>query len=128
MPIIFSYDLEAATPAQRNRLQSMFERFGWELVGGSCYRYPKLNSQKKLEDWLNEVVPALMMFRSYVRKRGLVVKKYSVDTHVSTGKGTTHGRGPLSSRDIKWAKPKNAQFGLKKLKRWLSAVEDAVPY
>ena len=127
MPIVFSYDIRTATPTQRNHIQSLFERFGWEGVGGSNYRYPKLQSDEP-EDWLNFVVPALMLFRSYVRKNSLRVTKYSVDTHVSTGKGATRGSGPLASSSMKWETPYNKQFGLKNLKKWMDDVVDAVPY
>lgn len=33
MPVTLSFDLEGAPPVQRNRIQSMFERFGWQNIG-----------------------------------------------------------------------------------------------
>lgn len=42
MPVLLTYDLEGAEQAEYNRLQSMFERLGWEKLGGSSYRYPRL--------------------------------------------------------------------------------------
>lgn len=42
MPVTLSFDIQGASPNQRNRLQSMFERFGWQNLGGSSYRYPTL--------------------------------------------------------------------------------------
>lgn len=85
MPILFSYDLRAADKADHNRLQSAFKRFGWEHLGGSAFRYPALAEDAIQEDWLNHVVPALMVFRAYALSRGAVVTKFSLDAQTSTG-------------------------------------------
>jgi hypothetical protein len=68
MPITLSFDIKGAPPGERNRLQSMFERLGWENLRGSSYRYPPLDEHPKAEDWFNRVVPALMLFRQYLLK------------------------------------------------------------
>jgi hypothetical protein len=55
MPIVLTFDLITALKQDNDhpRLQSMFERFGWQNLGGSAYRYPRLGSKQPVEDWLN---------------------------------------------------------------------------
>jgi hypothetical protein len=67
MPITISYDLKTEDTNHRNYIRSMFERFGWKRLGGSVLRYEVGENEE--EDWLNDVVPALMLFRSYVVAR-----------------------------------------------------------
>jgi len=139
MPILFSYDLENAITTDYNRLQSMFERFGWERIGGSCFRYPTLEKVKvsrtrrtpkktstiPREDWLDAVIPALMCFRAYVRKRKLRISKFSIDSHVSTG---AKGEQPRSSNTLILSKPGNNSFGEKNLRDWVNATTQAIQY
>ncbi len=132
MPVIFSYDIEDAQNIDHNRLQSMFERFGWERIGGSCYRYPVLprvskspsTQQPIREDWLNCVVPALMCFRSFLKKRKLRLTKHSLNSHVSTG---SHGAQILDGAKLKFGAAA-AAFGEKNLRDWVDACVDAIPY
>jgi hypothetical protein len=35
MPITVTFDIHGAPPPEYNRLQSMFERLGWENLGGT---------------------------------------------------------------------------------------------
>lgn len=136
MPIIFSYDLDEAPPADHNRLQSIFERFGWERIGGSCYRYPPLprivNGKLKAaagapvrEDWLNSVVPAIMCFRAYILRRKLRLTKHSIDIQTSSG---SHGAQPGLPSKIKLRQPNQKAFGEKNLRGWLASVTNAIPY
>ena len=53
MPIVLTYELKAFNTATRNRIQSLFERLGWENLGGSSYRYPQLGANQPTEDWFN---------------------------------------------------------------------------
>jgi hypothetical protein len=134
MPIIFSYDLAGIVNADYNRIQSMFERFGWERIGGSCYRYPSLprvpvhrgaRQQPPREDWLNNVVPALMCFRAYVLKRGLRLTKHSMDIQTSTG---SHGARIRTANRLQLETPGSAAFGERQLRTWMDAATDAIPY
>ena len=139
MPILFSYDITNAQSVDHNRLQSMFQRFGWENIGGSCYRYPKLPPMRRRagrligrgtrsqtrEDWLDEVIPALMCFRAYVKKRRLRVAKYSLDSHVSTG---AKGIQPMSGSRIHFHTSSSNAFGAKNLRDWIDHVSDGIPY
>ncbi len=61
MPVILTLDVENAGPGEHNRIQSAFERLGWEALGGTAYRYPKLGAEQPTEDWFNHVIPALML-------------------------------------------------------------------
>jgi hypothetical protein len=145
MPVLLTYDLEGAGPAEFNRLQSMFERLGWEKLGGSSYRYPRLGTTgQPVEDWLNHVVPALMLFRTFVIKSSSDLRQFTLDVQSSSGyqKSTNFGSAPLSGSDMKTATtkakkstakakkldkkiytPTNTSFGEKNLIEWLDEVE-----
>ncbi len=127
MPIMFSYNLTGQEPVDNNHIQSMLERLGWESVGGSSYRYPPLAARSGPEDWFNNVVPALMLFRAYVLKRNLVVPKFSLDVTTSTGLSDAPAGAAPAARPL-LSPPGNGSFGEQKLKDWLDAVTSAVPY
>jgi hypothetical protein len=78
MPITVSYDLAAADTNERNYIRSMFERFCWDRLGGSVFRY-SLTDETGQEDWLNDVIPALMIFRSYCIARNITVRYFTLD-------------------------------------------------
>lgn len=128
MPVMLSYNLTGHQGINNTHIQSMLERFGWENVGGSSYRYPPLDdrSTPRPEDWFNHVVPALMLFRAYVLKQGLTVSHFSLDASVSTGFNGRHGAVPQDDPGL--AQPNNGAFGEKNLRDWLSAATAAVPY
>ena len=145
MPVLLTYDLEGASTAEFNRLQSMFERLGWEKLGGTSYRYPRLGTtDQPVEDWLNHVVPALMLFRAFAIKSSSELTQFSLDVQSSSGyqKSTKFGSAPLSGSDMKEAtvkamkstsetkkklkkfySPKNPAFGEKNLIDWLDDLE-----
>ena len=81
MPVTISYDFKNAKPNDRTYIRSMRERFGWQRLGGSVFRYPHSAASDTAvgEDWLNAVVPALMFFRSFVLHRRLRLTKFTVD-------------------------------------------------
>ena len=127
MPIMFSYELQQAQPEHHNHIQSAFERLGWESVGGSCYRFPTIGADPTTpEDWMNCVVPALMLFRSYALKRSLVIQKFSLDAQTSTGAsggvllhdGDHHPFDPGASN----------RFGEQNLRDWLKDTVTRIPY
>ena len=124
MPVVLTFDLRGATPLQRNRIQSFFERFGWQNLGGSSYRYPRLGSPEPVEDWFNQVVPALMLFRAFVRSSGCPLTKYTLDIQSSSGfdPGTEFGRSPASAADIQLTAPTNMAFGEQQLRTWIDGV------
>jgi hypothetical protein len=145
MPVLLTYDLQGAETAEFNRLQSMFERLGWEKLGGSSYRYPRLGTtDQPVEDWLNHVVPALMLFRAFAIKSAAELKQFTLDIQSSSGyqKSTDFGCTPLSGTEMKTLtrqaekatgkskklgkklyKPGNTSFGEKNLIEWIDEIE-----
>src|SRR5436189_6282531 len=88
MPITLTFDIDGDSihdPNDRNRIIACFDRFGWEHVGGSAWRYPALGTANVSEDWMNHVVPALMYFRSLVEHAGLNVYNFTIDAHSEAG-------------------------------------------
>lgn len=81
MPVTVSYDLEAAGNNHHAYIRSMFERYGWRRFGGSLLRYDgRIVGGEKQEDWLNDVAPALMFFRSYLLRHNLTLKFFTLDS------------------------------------------------
>lgn len=124
MPVVITFDIAGATPTHHNQIQSLFERFGWENLGGTSYRYPPLTKVQPIEDWFNHVVPALMLFRAYSLKHK-VIRKFSLDVQSSTGFNpeTVAGTAPVEGRDILLCKPSVGTFGKKKLVKWIEDIE-----
>ena len=123
MPVIFSYDLDDATPEEHNRLASLFTRLGWHALGGTAFRYPPLGSTHSPEDWFNNVIPALMLFRAFAVKTGKV-KSFTIDSQSSSGFGTSpsYGSPPKAASAVHLHPPTNNSFGKRKLQQWLDAV------
>ena len=125
-----SYNFEGADGVHNSRIQSMFERFGWQQIGGSCYRYPQLADVPPVEDWLNHVIPALMLFRTYVAGHGLKMSKLTIDAHSSTGVDIEQrvGTQPFAGGAIAshLQRPANHQFGKENLVKWIESIP--VPY
>ena len=124
MPILFSFDIKGAPPGERNRLQSFFERLGWENVGGSSYRYPPLGTQPQTEDWFNCVIPALMLFRAFILRSGRRLTKFSLDTQSSTGynRASKYGRRPRAGAKMSFESTSQPAFGARNLREWLEQV------
>jgi hypothetical protein len=138
MPVLFTFDIRGAPPPERRRVQSFLERFGWENIGGSSYRYPRRGTRDQpVEDWLNHVVPALMLFRCYILSSGRQLPRFTIDVQSSVGfnEATQFGLGPKPGTGVrrrrprirvKLYKPTTSAFGEKKLRNWLESV--AYPY
>jgi hypothetical protein len=132
MPLVFTFDLKDYGPSDHAQIKSFFERFGWQNLGGSAYRYPKLGTtDQPVEDWFNHVIPALMLFRSYVLNTGHALESYTLDAHSSAGfdpsqANQAFGSPPLKSNDMILYEPITLQFGRKKLRDWLDGI--AYPY
>ena len=129
MPVVITFDLKGAKPKEANRIQSFFERFGWENLGGSSYRYPRLGTDDQpVEDWMNHVIPALMLFRSYAITSGKLTK-YTLDVNTSTGYSpdSNYGRPAASGANAPLYEPKQVAFGKQKLKDWLDSVTFPYP-
>jgi hypothetical protein len=109
MPVNFFFKLKDARPDQK-QIGVLFERLGWERLDAASFRYPRLTDESgevSLEDWFNHVVPALMLFRSYVVTHRLVVEKISLDAFTSTGyrREPEVGNPPLAADQVKLYQP-----------------------
>ena len=132
MPITISYDLTAAAPHHRNYVRSMLERFAWERLGGSVFRYTgRVKNKKREEDWLNDVVPALMFFRSYIIKHEIQLKFFTLDTSSIaridfSDAGATLGNQPLAGEDLLFKTPSNIQSSVKRIRRMVDVCVDVL--
>ena len=129
MPIVVTFDLKKPTSNDLNRLRGLFERLGWERLGNTAYRYPKLHSQHPTEDWFNHVIPALMLLRAFARyapQTGCTVERFSIDVQSSTGYNPITGVGtlPSSSAQTAFSQPSRSgrAFGKQQLDAWLDAI------
>lgn len=129
MPIIVTFDLSRPSPSDLNRIRGFFERLGWEHLGNTAYRYPKLHGQHATEDWFNHVIPALMLLRAFARfapTTGCFVEKFSIDVQSSTGFNpvTNVGTPPLPAEQITFSQPSRSgrAFGKQQLDAWLDAI------
>ena len=128
MAVVLTFDLTTADINDYGRLKAMFERFGWESLGGSAYRYPRLGTHDRpIDDWLNHVVPALMLFRTYVTSRpDGTLQKFTIDTNSSSGykRSTGFGSPPLVANEAAPYDPVNkGHFGKKNLRDWLDGLD-----
>lgn len=125
MPVVLTFDIEGAPPQERNRIQSLFERLGWQNLGGSSYRYPRLGADQPVEDWFNHVLPALMLFRAYLQKSARPLTKFTLDVQSSTGYQQAHpfGHPPRAGGNVTLYDDANAAFGKENLIAWLDGVD-----
>jgi len=133
MPVLFSYNITGTDPAISNRIQSIFERLGWQNIGGSSYRYPPLGTNPAIpEDWFNCVVPALMAFRSFILKHDATVsvQKFSLDVQSSTGQDPLNNTSAAIRRADRSNFSQNAleTFGAQNLENWINGTIDTIPY
>ena len=126
MPIHVTFDLMGAGPHDLGRIQSMFERFGWQRLGESSYRYPRADDKTIHEDWLNRVIPALMLFRTYVVTSGRQLSNFSIFATTSAILDTNAGIGTAPTNELELWQPTNQKFGAKNLWAWLDSI--SYPY
>ena len=135
MPVLITYDIESAGRDNHARIQSIFQRFGWEHISGSCFRYPALGISEQFarddqstEDWLNRVVPALMLFRSYVLAAGITISKFAIEVNSSSGYSNNDGKKrPLGFDDMKLYGSNQSNFGDGPLKEWMDGTVSVIP-
>lgn len=129
MPITVTFDIKTPTSAELNRIRGFFERLGWEHLGNTAYRYPKLHGQHPTEDWFNHVIPALMMLRAFARHAALTgrnIRKFSIDVQSTTGFNpvTEVGTPPLAATAITYSQPSRPgqSFGQMRLETWIDGI------
>jgi hypothetical protein len=128
MPITVSYDLAEADTNERTYIRSMFERFGWKRLGGSVLRYQLIEGQDE-EDWLNDVVPALMLFRSYVLAKNITLRFFTLDASSVARIDRTEADAPLGDApqdgdNIQLYQPTNPQSSERRLRRGINQLID----
>ena len=70
MPVVITFDSADYAGSDHTRIRTAFERLGWQNLGGSAYRYPRLGTDDQpVEVRMNHVIPALMLFRSFILDR-----------------------------------------------------------
>jgi hypothetical protein len=129
MPITVTFDIDRPTPRELNRIRGFFERLGWEHLGNTAYRYPKLHGRHPTEDWFDHVIPALMLLRAFARyaaATGRNITKFSIDVQSSTGYNPRTGVGtpPLAAGQITYSQvsPAGQAFGQRNLEAWIDGV------
>jgi hypothetical protein len=129
VPITVTFDIAQPTASELNRIRGFFDRLGWEHLGNTAYRYPKLHGQHLTEDWFNHVIPALMLLRAFARHaaaNGRDIHMFSIDAHSSTGFNpqTNVGTPPLAGQNVTYSQPSRPgrSFGQRRLENWLDDV------
>lgn len=129
MPITVTFDIRNPSPQELNRIRGFFERLGWEHLGNTAYRYPKLHGQHPTEDWFNHVIPALMLLRAFARHAaatGRTLRIFSIDVQSSTGFNpvTNVGAPPLPAAQITYSQPSRSgrAFAQQRLEAWIDDV------
>jgi hypothetical protein len=129
VPIIVTFDIERPAARELNRIRGFFERLGWEHLGNTAYRYPKLHGQHPTEDWFNHVIPALMLLRAFARHAtasGRNIRRFSIDVQNSTGYNPSTGVGtlPLPADQITYSPPSRSGlvFGRQNLEAWIDGI------
>lgn len=134
MPVVFTFDIQKSTDGQveYNRIRSAFERLGWEHLGGTAYRYPRLGTENKypVEDWFNHVIPALMLFRTYLLKSEHTLTKYTLDIQSSAGMNnqTDFGTPPVADDEMTLYDPSTPQFSKDSLLAWINEIKNPSDY
>lgn len=140
MPIVLTFDLnsEHKGPNDHAYLKSAFHRLGWQSIGSTAYRYPRLGTlDQPVEDWLNHVIPALMLFRAYCATKPLAVDDFSLEVHASSSgfvparaaedgieARPEFGRKAQSGNDIPLylSPPPHHHYGETKLRNWIDGI------
>jgi hypothetical protein len=117
-----AYDLKTSNTNHRTYLRSMLERFGWTRLG-SVFRYDGRHKPTGSieEDWLNDVAPALMFFRSYLLKHRIQLKFFTLDTFSVSRLDHSDaiaplGTSPLSDPHLNLLPPSNPQSSEKTIR------------
>ena len=99
MPLTLSYDIQTQNANDRSYIRSMLERFNWRRLGGSVFRYTgrQMQDGSNYEDWLNDVVPAIMFMRSYVLRHGITLRFLTIDASSVSFLDHTDPKCPLGS-------------------------------
>jgi len=128
MPVTLSYDLQTDDVNQRTYIRSMLERFGWQRLGGSVFRYPGAGGD---EDWLNQVVPSLMFFRSYILAKGITLRFFTLDASSisfvdQSDPVGVFGAPPVSGAALPLVQPTNNQSSVGAIQALVNAATRSI--
>lgn len=134
MPVTLTYDFTSANPNDRTYIRSMFERFNWKRIGGSVFRYSgRIVNTVTEEDWLNDVVPALMFFRAYIIKNQMQLSTFTLDTNSislvdHTDQNFLLGQVPLDSQALQnqFVNPTNTQSSIQTICNFINDGINAI--
>jgi hypothetical protein len=134
LPIVVTFDLARPEPRELNRIRGTFERLGWQHLGNTAYRYPRLQDSPTTEDWFNRVIPALMMLRALARHAaatGRTLVRFTIDVQSSAGfnQEASVGTPALPAAEIDFAEPSRsgAAMSQERLVHWLDGIEWPYP-
>lgn len=132
MPVTLSYDIQTNDTNHRNYLRSMLERFGWQRLGGSVFRYKgRLIEDGSLhEDWLNDIAPSIMFLRSYILARDIHLRFLTIDAASSSFLDHTDptaplGHPPYDGDTLALLPPTNNQSSEQRIRGFVDAAAEA---
>ncbi len=134
MPVTISYDLTNVETSHAHYIRSMLERFNWQRLGGSVFRYSGVHDEATdsvQEDWLNDVVPSLMFFRSYLLRHRIVLKFFTIDASGESFVDYSDPTFPLGAPPKNGSSlplnpnPTNRQSSERTIRRFIKAARDA---
>lgn len=127
MSLTLSYDIQTEDNNHRNYLRSMLERFGWQRLGGSVFRY----EDEDYDDWLNRVVPSLMFFRSYILAADIHLRFFTIDANSTSfldhsDAQQPFGAPPEAGAGIPLVQPSNNQSSAQTIRDFVDAAINAI--
>ena len=125
MPIIVTFDIKKIDKNGHPRLKSMFKRFGWQAIGGSVFKYPSSEKSNEPEDWLNHVVPALMLLRTFVIAKELSLDSFclSASSFTEVQRTPRRGRLPTNTKILRDPGKSDQAFGEAQLLKWIGDLK-----
>lgn len=124
---MISYDITDVNNNNRNYIRSMLERFHWQRLGGSVFRYEgTLINGRLYEDWLNHVAPSLMFLRSFLLLHNISLRFLTVDASSTafldhSDPGVPLGTSVQQGEDLDLAEPTNTQSSVIGIRDFVTA-------
>jgi hypothetical protein len=147
LPITITYTVDSARSGFvgndlnvfTNRIQSLFQRFGWEHVSQSQFRYPSSNAtQTSITALFNRVVPALMCFKIFSISCGVYFDAITIHAIIDAAHNVNSSSAPPQLtfdpeprnylRQNKHSGVSIYTFGYKNLRQWLRRLQRNFPY
>ncbi len=132
MPLTLTYDITNDPANHRTYIRSSLERFGWQRLGGSVFRYVgrEIADGSLYEDWLNDIAPSIMFVRSYILRHNLHLSFLTIDAASTsfldfTDQALILGRPPLNGAELDLVQPTNVQSSVQALRDFVDAATAA---